>query len=133
MYGDCLYTVLYSISVWDGIVWPKIPIFKHARLCFSNKSECCFWYSQTHIFKSLHPSEECVDILENVADFQNESSPRMTIVLKAWELCVKPRTRFLQSSRILLVTQQGRIQDLIKGGAPDRDRPKLPTVRSSVV
>ena len=28
---------------------------------------------------------------------------------------------------------QGRIQDLIKGGAPDRDRPKLPTVRSSIM
>ena len=27
---------------------------------------------------------------------------------------------------------QGRIQDLIKGGAPDRYRPKLPTVRSSI-
>ena len=30
-------------------------------------------------------------------------------------------------------THQGRIQDLIKGGAPDRYRPKLPTVRSSIV
>ena len=28
---------------------------------------------------------------------------------------------------------QGRIQDLIRGGAPDRDRPKLLMVRSSVV
>ena len=28
---------------------------------------------------------------------------------------------------------QGRIQDLIKGGAPDRDSPKLPMVHSSVV
>ena len=28
---------------------------------------------------------------------------------------------------------QGRIQDLIRGGAPDHDRPKLPTVCSSIV
>ena len=29
-------------------------------------------------------------------------------------------------------TRQGRIQDLIRGG-PDRDRPKLPMVRSSIM
>ena len=28
---------------------------------------------------------------------------------------------------------QGRIQDLIRGGPPDRDRPKLPMVCSSIV
>ena len=28
---------------------------------------------------------------------------------------------------------KGRIQDLISGGGPDRDRPKLPTVHSRVV
>ena len=29
--------------------------------------------------------------------------------------------------------KQGRIQDLIGGGGPDCDRPKLPTVRSSIM
>ena len=27
----------------------------------------------------------------------------------------------------MLSNEQGRMQDLIRGGAPDRDRPKLPT------
>ena len=31
------------------------------------------------------------------------------------------------------VLSQGRIQDLNRGGGPDRDRPKLPMVHSSVV
>ena len=30
-------------------------------------------------------------------------------------------------------SQQGRIQDLIRGGGPARDRPQLPTVHSSIM
>ena len=42
----------------------------------------------------------------------------------------------MREVRMLKVSSlQGRIQDLIRGGGegPDRDRPKLPTLRSSVM